>query len=194
MMRKLIGVGIVLIFILGIGYVYAGYVAKENYNAVSRAAQESAQKYQEFQAKRHPAGQTTYRNDTFGFAVALPQSWQGYTINHIKEDMYDITGKTKTNNGVVDSFQIIEIHHPLENPQNPRQAIPVMVFTLNQWTHVQKEEWSVGAAPIPPSELGRNSTYVMALPARYNYAYKTGWEEVQQILDRKPLTTFELGN
>ncbi|HWQ71164.1 MAG TPA: hypothetical protein VN370_02480 [Desulfitobacteriaceae bacterium] len=40
-----------------------------------------------------------------------------------------------------------------------------MIFTLAQWNTVQGEELSVGAAPIAPSELGKNSKYVFALPA-----------------------------
>ena len=66
-----------------------------------------------------------------------------------------------------------------------------MVFTLAQWGLVQAEKLSVGAAPIPPTELGRNSTYVFALPARYNYAFPTGYEEVEQILQGHPLQAFD---
>lgn len=130
-----------------------------------------------------------YRNELFGFSIALPESWKGYTINQIKEDLYDVTGKTKTNNGVVDSFQLVEIHHPLETANNPREDMPIMIFTPSQWDHVQKEEWSAGAAPIPPSILGQNSKYILALPARYNYDFKTGWEEVDQLV--KTLKAFE---
>jgi hypothetical protein len=62
-----------------------------------------------------------------------------------------------------------------------------MVFTVSQWDRVQSGQLSVGAAPIPPTELGRNATYVFALPARYNYAFPTGWEEVESILQTNPL-------
>lgn len=123
-----------------------------------------------------------YRNEAFGFSIALPESWRGFTVNHIKEDIYDVTGATTTNNGVVDSFQLIELHHPLSTATNPREKMPIMVFTLTQWAHIQDQEWSVGAAPFPPSELGRNSVYVLALPARYNYDFKEGWEEVDVLV------------
>ena len=66
-----------------------------------------------------------------------------------------------------------------------------MVFTITQWDRMQAGEWHVGAAPILPLELGRNSRYVFALPARYNYAFLQGWEEVEQILRENPLMTFE---
>ncbi len=125
---------------------------------------------------------STYHNDQFGFSIALPNSWKGYMVNQIKEDIYDVSGKTKTNNGVVEGLQLIELHHPSETPQNPREVMPIMIFTPAQWAHIQKEEWSVGAAPIPPTLLSQNSKYIMALPARYNYDYKTGWEEVDRLV------------
>jgi hypothetical protein len=46
---------------------------------------------------------------------------------------------------------------------------------------------AVSAAPIGPSELGRNTNYVFALPARYNFAYLPGWEEVDETVQHKPL-------
>lgn len=57
-----------------------------------------------------------------------------------------------------------------------------MVFTPAQWNSLQGDEFHIGAAPMNPSELGRSSQYVLALPARYNYAFPTGYEEVEQIL------------
>ena len=62
-----------------------------------------------------------------------------------------------------------------------------MVFTLNQWNALKQEVFHIGAAPVDPTELGRNNTYVFALPARYNFANLPGTEEVQSILAGKPL-------
>ena len=64
-----------------------------------------------------------------------------------------------------------------------------MVFTIGQWDSLIRQEYTVGAAPMPPSELGRNAQFVFALPARYNYAFPTGFEEVDKILQGKPLHT-----
>ena len=64
-----------------------------------------------------------------------------------------------------------------------------MVFTQSQWRAVQKEELFVGAGPIGPSELAPNRRYVFAVHARYNFAFPTGYEEVDQILSRQPLHT-----
>ncbi|MDB5244324.1 MAG: hypothetical protein JWN18_194, partial [Parcubacteria group bacterium] len=44
---------------------------------------------------------------------------------------------------------------------------------------------------INPSELGRNSKYVFALPARYNYYGDVlGIEEVTAIINSNPLRGF----
>jgi hypothetical protein len=64
-----------------------------------------------------------------------------------------------------------------------------MVFTLNQWNSLRQEVFHIGAAPVAPSELGRNNYYVFALPARYNYAFPPGFKEVENILANHPLQT-----
>jgi len=89
---------------------------------------------------------------------------------------------------------LLSIRHPKWTSQNPRQDIPIMVFTLAQWNSLQQDKFHIGAAPINPSELGRNNKYVFALPARYNFAYPTGYEEVEQILNGKPLQAFKIPN
>ena len=109
----------------------------------------------------------------------MTDTWEGYSL--VKPTEGQITEKGP----------IISIRHPLWTKKNPRQDIPIMVFTIKQWDSIQNEEFHIGAAPIGPSELGRNSRYVFALPARYNFAYLTGYEEVDQILNGKPLKANE---
>ncbi len=86
---------------------------------------------------------------------------------------------------------LIGIVHPKSSSQQPRQDIPIMIITIVQWNQLQNEEWHIGAAPIGPLELARNNKYVFALPARYNYAFLEGWEEVEQIVQSHPMVTFE---
>jgi hypothetical protein len=50
----------------------------------------------------------------------------------------------------------------------------------------------VGAAPVGPSILGENTSYVFALPARYNYEFLTGFEEVEEILENDSLQAYEV--
>jgi len=65
-----------------------------------------------------------------------------------------------------------------------------MVFTLEQWDALQQGKFHIGAAPIGPTELGRNSKYVFALPARYNFAFPKGFEVVEEIINTNPLKGF----
>ncbi|MBP1743818.1 MAG: hypothetical protein H6Q58_796 [Firmicutes bacterium] len=131
-----------------------------------------------------------YRNSDYGFAFLLPKSWSGYTI--ITENWQGQSLEGSTNGQITETGPKLLIRHPQWVPANPRQDIPIMVFTIAQWDLVQQEKMSVGAAPMPPSELGRNSTCVFALPARYNYAFPAGFEEVEQILEENPLKPFDL--
>ena len=84
----------------------------------------------------------------------------------------------------------ILVGHPKWTVEDPRQDIPIMIFTIAQWNKLEKEEFSVSAAPIGPMELGRNARYVFALPARYNFAFLPGWEEVDEIVQTNPLKAF----
>jgi len=84
---------------------------------------------------------------------------------------------------------IISIRHPQWTSADPRQDIPIMVFTVAQWKALEKDKFSVSAAPIKPGELGRNRKYVFALPPRFDYAFPTGYEEVEQIAAGNSLHT-----
>jgi hypothetical protein len=129
-----------------------------------------------------------YKNDKYGFTFALPKNWNDYRILINKWEGFDIE---KVNHNIPsDIGPIILIRNPKWTEKNPYQDIPIMIFTLDQWQKVKQEKLSVSAAPIQPTELGNNSKYVFALPARYNYSFLSGWEEVEQILKTNPLKTF----
>jgi len=131
------------------------------------------------------ANSVVYQNTAYGFNFALPSSWQGYSL---------ITGTWEGNDiksgKITETGPMVSIRHPQWTSQNPRQDIPVFVFTISQWNLLQQETFHIGAAPIGPSELGRNSTYVFALPARYNFAFPTGFEEVEKIIENHPLKAY----
>ena len=130
-----------------------------------------------------------YENTKYGFKFTLPQSWSGYSIVTDKWEGLAIGGSEGEK--IVETGPMLSIRHPLWTSQNPRQDIPIMIFTLAQWNSLKQEKFHIGAAPIGPSELGRNSKYVFALPARYNYAFPTGFQEVVNILNSKPLEPTE---
>lgn len=129
-----------------------------------------------------------YKNTKYGFSFTLPASWQGYTIIPGTWEGVDLSSGKVSETG-----PIISIRHPLWTSKRPRQDIPIMVFTIKQWNLLQKEKFHVGAAPINPSELARNNKYVFALPARYNYAFPIGFQEVEEILRSHPLKATHIG-
>ena len=126
-----------------------------------------------------------YKNTRYGFNFSLPISWKNYKI--IVAQWEGLSIGDAQGDKIVETGPTILIRHPLWTKEKPRQDIPIMVFTLSQWNKLQKDEFHIGAAPIGPSELTRNNQYVFALPARYNFAYPAGYEEVENILKNKPI-------
>ena len=134
-------------------------------------------------------GAIPYENKEYGFRFALPQSWEGYQI--ITDKWTGLSLIAKNEGEVSETGPFLSIRHPAWTSKIPRQDIPILIFTLTQWDALQREDFHIGAAPIGPGELGRNSKYVFALPARYNFAFPLGFEEVEKILEGSPLKTFE---
>ncbi|HOP63652.1 MAG TPA: hypothetical protein PK358_03880 [Spirochaetota bacterium] len=127
------------------------------------------------------SGKVIYVNSRYGFSFRLPDSWNGYSV------LNDSWSASKNDVMTAETGPVISIRHPLWSKKKPRQDIPVMVFTLKQWGLVADEEVRISAAPVGPSELGRNNRYVFALPPRYNYAFPEGFKEVEKIIEAKPL-------
>ncbi|MEI0737340.1 hypothetical protein VQ056_12875 [Paenibacillus sp. JTLBN-2024] len=129
-----------------------------------------------------------YTNKQYGFQFSLPESWKGYSIvnSHWEGNAMDKNVSKQTS----ETGPILSIRDPRWTEQKPRQDIPIMVFTINQWESLLREEFFIGAAAIQPSELGQNDKYVFAIPSRYNFAYPPGYEEVDKILQRGPLKPF----
>ncbi len=128
-----------------------------------------------------------YKNTQYGFSFYLPLTWNKFKII---EDSW--TGYTSGANGDMASEKgpMILIRSPQWTLKEPMQDIPIMVFTIEQWNDLQQNKFNLGAAPIGPTELGRNSKYVFALPARYNFAFPKGFEIVDEIIQSIPLKAF----
>jgi hypothetical protein len=123
-----------------------------------------------------------YLNKDYGFRFALPDSWKDYKV---VADSW--SGRDGSSNGPTEKGPIVVLRNPKWTKDHPTQDIPIMVFTMAQWKKIDNEEMSVSAAPIGPSELGRNSKYVFALPARYDFGDGDDKEEVYAILNGHPL-------
>ena len=119
----------------------------------------------------------TYYNTKYGFEIKLPKTWKGYTVTTESYPIQDIASDKNYPPGVQ-----IRLRYPYDTVVTPHADMPIMVFSKENWSLVQQGKISVGAAPVPPSKLGENSVYVLALPARYNYDFAPGWEEVDELV------------
>lgn len=130
-------------------------------------------------------------NKKYGFHFSLPRSWRGYSITI--GEWEDGANRSYSRGEVMPppiKGPLISIGHPLSTESNPRQDIPIMVFTVAQWKLVEEGKLFVSAAPIGPNELGRNAKCVFALPPRFNYACIYGWQEAKDIIQNHPLRPF----
>jgi len=122
-----------------------------------------------------------YHNTHYGFCFLLPADWKGYTI--VTEKWRGaVLDSQKTESGP----QLL-IRNPKWTKADPWQDIPIMIFTPSQWQIVAADNLAVSAAPIGPSELGRNKSYVFALPPRWiGFADAKGTDEVQTLMNQNP--------
>jgi len=110
----------------------------------------------------------TYRNEEYGFTLTLSQGWQGYSA---------------TTSSIEYGWKVV-IRHPQWTEANPYEDIPILVYPIDQWKKWEANNFEdyPTAAPFGPSERGRNAKYVFATAPRYNYDYRTGWEDVESII------------
>jgi hypothetical protein len=140
--------------------------------------------------ERRPRRSIAYTNDRYGFKFYLPKSWKGYLVvsskwQSVVQEELDASGNPRPEQG-----PIFTLRNPRWTEQRPWQDIPIMVFTIEQWGFVHHDRMILSAAPVGPSEIGRNCRYVFALPARYNYADVDGVEEVNALMQTQPLHAY----
>lgn len=137
--------------------------------------------------KPHTAHHVIYTNNRYGFRFYLPVSWKGYSI--IQKEWGD---SSESEINPEEHGPLILIRHPLCREENPREDIPIMIFTHRQWREVDRGDFSVSPAPVLPNEIGRNKRYVFALPPRFDYDFLDGWQEVVKILQGEPLHAYSV--
>ena len=128
-----------------------------------------------------------YNNTDYGFNFSLPDNWQGYLI------MNDTWSGTALTTSTAQSGPKLLIRNPKWTAADPYEDLPILVFTIAQWESYQKEDFSIGAAPIPASELARNNKYVFALPARWDFDYSLDFKEAQEIIASNALRAYNIG-
>jgi hypothetical protein len=110
--------------------------------------------------------------------VALPASWNGFNV---------LTERWSGDGKGSESGPKLIIRNPRWSEEKPYQDIPILVFTPAQWGAVDSGELNVSAAPIRPSELGRNQKYVFAIPPRFaGFDDAIGTHEGLQLFQQKP--------
>ncbi len=128
-----------------------------------------------------------YRNSEYGFVFSLPENWKGYQI---VQDIWD--GNNLVASDKKQSGPKFLIRNPKWTSNLPYQDIPIIIFSIAQWNSYMNEDFSISAAPILATELGRNNMYIFALPPRWNFDYSEGFEEAVSIVESKPLKAFDL--
>jgi len=124
-----------------------------------------------------------YNNSDYGVEVALPETWEGYKIIQDNWEGYMLNDSGEQVLSNTFTGPIIVIRHPDWTEEMPRQDIPVMVFTKDQWNDLIHDVFDVGQASMAPKALSENQNYVFALSAQYNDEYLTGFEEVLSIVE-----------
>jgi len=127
-----------------------------------------------------------YKNTDYGFDLSLPIDWQGYSVVKDQWKGAMLTGTSSQ------SGPKLLIRNPKWTAAAPYEDLPILVFTIPQWDAYVAGGFSVSAAPIEATELGRNNVYVFALPPRWDFDYSLGYEEAQGIIAGKPLSTFAI--
>lgn len=122
-----------------------------------------------------------YKNTKYGFTFSLPEGWKGYSV---VTEQWEASDAQK---GSVERGPVVYIRPPGWTKENPRQDIPIMVFTLTQWESVEHGDYFVGGAAIAPGELGRNRKYAFAISRRVEDSEAPGAKEVNEILQQHPL-------
>jgi hypothetical protein len=129
-----------------------------------------------------PALPVIYSNARYDFCFRLPASWEGYSVltRTWGGSAIDNSGKT------ISGLELV-LRNPHWTEAHPWEDVPIMIFTTAQWEHAANDEYSFSAAPIGPTEIARNSRYVFALPARWDYDLARGWQEAQQLVQHGAL-------
>lgn len=128
----------------------------------------------------------TYENADYGFKFSLPITWEGYTI--VKNTW---TGTPLMSTSTQSGPKLL-IRNPKWTASAHYEDLPIVIFTIPQWNTYLAEGFSISAAPIKATELGRNNVYVFALPPRWDYDYSLGYKEAQDIIARGPLHPFDM--
>jgi len=127
--------------------------------------------------------QIVYRNSQYRFCFYLPADWKGYSI------VQSTWREAEQGPHFGEKGPELRIQNPGWMRETHSADISILILTPRQWRLAKDGEILHGAAPVGPSRLGSNSSYVFALPARFSLEIDgdAGWQEVEEILAENPL-------
>jgi hypothetical protein len=123
-----------------------------------------------------------YHNAKYGLTFALPAGWRGYSL--VMQEWVGRQSDNKTGEIIrTERGPEIVLRHPKWTASNPRQDIPIRVFTRAQWEDVHQEIVWIDAGGTT-DEICHNRNYVFGVHGRFNWGEATGWEETSKIVDQ----------
>lgn len=115
-----------------------------------------------------------YKNEKYGFSLLLGKDWENF----------------QNVDSEVQFGRMVKLSKNLSATATPVAFIPILVYPIEKWREWEGNNFDgyPTAAPMGPTERGRNGMYVFATAPRYNYSFLSGFEEVEEII--KNLKTF----
>ncbi|HEU5397073.1 MAG TPA: hypothetical protein VFV81_07890 [Verrucomicrobiae bacterium] len=132
--------------------------------------------------RRRPPRSLVYHNSEFDFTFSLPSYWAGYSVqtNEWQSAAY-LSDADQTE--VTERGPMIVFRNPYWTVNDPRQDIPILVFTRRQWEkYWQPQGFSVSAGGIE-EEIAHNDRYVFVINSRFNWGDLPGAEDAGRIVD-----------
>lgn len=110
------------------------------------------------------AAAVTYHDAVYGFTFALTADWKNYSVLHDlwHSEQYD---ERLDRDLAVAQGPIIILRHPRWTSASPRQDVPILVFTRDQWQADRQEGVYPGGVV---DEIAHNERYVIAAYSRFN--------------------------
>jgi hypothetical protein len=125
-----------------------------------------------------------FNNPKFELRFLLPSNWRGYSVLMEQWDNKNYEASADKWR-ISEHGPIITLRHPNWRLDDPRQDIPILVFTRGQWSALnQGKLWPSKYAGGVFDELSHSRTYVFAISSRYNWDELKGSMEAACVVER----------
>ena len=110
----------------------------------------------------------SYTNLDYGFSLNLSKDWENFTATESE----------------IQFGNLVTIRKSVWGLSSPTADIPILIYPIEQWKIWEGNDFEgyPTAAPMGPTERGRNAKYIFATAPRYNFSFNLGFEEVEEII------------